>query len=395
MSTTRLKHVAQLNVRALSDSTSPDRIIRYLDIGAVGRGHLVDAPEEMSFGEAPSRARRLVAPGDTIVSTVRTYLRAVWRVPADFDPLVVSTGFCVLSPRLSVDPRYLGWWAESDDCVEEVVARSVGVSYPAVRPEDIGDVPFPFRELDEQRRIADFLDRETARIDALIAKRRSLSGLCGARRTALVDSVLLSVPRRGRLKHLLAQPPCYGVLKPDGFEGDDGVPLARITDVGDGEIKHGALIHISPEQDLEYRRTRVNPGDVVLSVVGTLGRSAVVRNRDAGLNLSRALARLVPNVGVDSGYIALWTESSMFMQEVDLVCQGSAQRVLNMGDLSNFPIPLPGTPSASRALVEAAHAKLDPLNRMQRRADQQIDLLRERRQALITHAVTGRLPIPA
>ena len=97
-----LKHLARINERALPDSTDPDQAIRYLDIGSVGRGELTDTPQRMYFREAPSRARRLVRTGDTIVSTVRTYLRSVWPVTGDTDDLVVSTGFAVLSPMISI-----------------------------------------------------------------------------------------------------------------------------------------------------------------------------------------------------------------------------------------------------------------------------------------------------
>ena len=99
-----LKRLARINERTLPESTDPGREIRYVDIGSVGRGRLVKEPEQMHFSDSPSRARRLVRQGDTIVSTVRTYLRAVWPVIGSVDGLVVSTGFAVLTPT-AVDPR--------------------------------------------------------------------------------------------------------------------------------------------------------------------------------------------------------------------------------------------------------------------------------------------------
>ena len=124
----RLKYLVAINPRSLPEQSPVDLAIQYLDIGAVGRGVLVAEPEITTFGIAPSRARRLVSEGDTIVSTVRTYLRAVWPVRGDTNDLVVSTGFVVLSPGSLLDSRYLGWVAQSDVVIEEVVARSVGVS---------------------------------------------------------------------------------------------------------------------------------------------------------------------------------------------------------------------------------------------------------------------------
>src|SRR5204862_363655 len=98
----------------------------------------VPLPDEPVTFE-PETSRRLVHPGDTIVSTVRTYLRAVWPVTERTDDLVVSTGFAVLSPRSQLNPGFLGWSAQSDALIEEIVARSVGVSYPAITAGEIGD----------------------------------------------------------------------------------------------------------------------------------------------------------------------------------------------------------------------------------------------------------------
>ena len=77
MNQVRLKYVVRINPTDLPETTDPGFEFRYLDIGAVGRGRLIEAPEALTFGQAPSRARRTVLDGDTILATVRTYLRAV------------------------------------------------------------------------------------------------------------------------------------------------------------------------------------------------------------------------------------------------------------------------------------------------------------------------------
>ena len=138
--------------------------MEYIDISSVGRNGLQAKPEVMRFENAPSRARRLVGKGDTVVSTVRTYLRAVWAASGDLDRIVVSTGFAVLSETST------GFF--SGECArcfhQEVVARSTEVS-PCNRPPELGELlRVPPRE--EQQAIAD-LDTETARIDALTRRK--------------------------------------------------------------------------------------------------------------------------------------------------------------------------------------------------------------------------------
>ena len=115
-----LKRWATLNQDKLSESTDPDYLFRYIDIGAVATGFLTQEPEPMLFGDAPSRARRILCKGDTIVSTVRTYLKAVYFVNEEVHDLVASTGFAVLTPRESVNPELLAFIAQSSSFVGRV-----------------------------------------------------------------------------------------------------------------------------------------------------------------------------------------------------------------------------------------------------------------------------------
>ncbi len=154
-----IRYLTQMNRMSLPEETAPDREFHYIDISQVtGNGEIEIPPETMTFADAPSRARRIAADGDVVVSTVRTYLRAVASVPDSADSLVFSTGFAVLSPNSWIDPRFLGFACQSDMFIDEVVARSVGISYPAINAGDMAAIPLPAPPLDVQRRIADFLD---------------------------------------------------------------------------------------------------------------------------------------------------------------------------------------------------------------------------------------------
>lgn len=124
--------------------------------------------------DAPSRARRLVCDDDTIVSTVKTYLRAIAPVLSPPPEMVVSTGFAAIRPR-AMNPGFSSWVLREQGLVEEIVARPHGISYPAVNaPPQIGDLPVLLPPFDEQSAIAQYLDRVTERIDALLAKQQRL-----------------------------------------------------------------------------------------------------------------------------------------------------------------------------------------------------------------------------
>ncbi|MGN6217273.1 MAG: restriction endonuclease subunit S [Solirubrobacterales bacterium] len=147
--------------------TPPEKPLRYMDISSVGGDGSLREPQTMLFADAPSRARRLGRPGDTAVSTVRTYLKAIAFVDEEHSDCVWSTGFAILSPGQELDPKFLYYVTRSTQFVSEIERRSVGISYPAVNAEDLTDILCPVPPLEEQRRIADFLDREVSRLEAL------------------------------------------------------------------------------------------------------------------------------------------------------------------------------------------------------------------------------------
>ncbi len=105
----RLKYWVGMNHHVLPESTAPEFRFRYLDISSVGTGTLLERPREMPFAKSPSRARRIVQEGDTIVSTVRTYLKAVLFIEGVDDDLVCSTGFAVLTPKHGTSPKFVSY----------------------------------------------------------------------------------------------------------------------------------------------------------------------------------------------------------------------------------------------------------------------------------------------
>ncbi|QCQ22085.1 restriction endonuclease subunit S [Desulfoglaeba alkanexedens] len=185
----RLKYVASINDEVLPETTDPDYEFVYVDIGSVDAAKGIVATETYRFEDAPSRARRIVRDGDTIVSTVRTYLRAIAPIRDADDNLIVSTGFAVVRPR-KLDPGYLSYALRSPFFVETVVSRSTGVSYPAINAPEVGDIGVTLPPLDEQKAIAAFLDRETARNDALIEKVEKSIELLREYRTALISAAV-------------------------------------------------------------------------------------------------------------------------------------------------------------------------------------------------------------
>ena len=183
----RLKYVATINDEALGEETDAEYELQYVDIGNVDSSGTIHEIATYRFADAPSRARRRVRDGDVIVSCVRTYLQAIAAIKNPPDNMIVSTGFAVVRPRPGVFDAAFGKYALREPAfLAEVELRSVGVSYPAINASDLGDISVPLPPTPNQRGIAGFLDRETARLDALVAAKERVLGLLAEKRRALI-----------------------------------------------------------------------------------------------------------------------------------------------------------------------------------------------------------------
>mgnify|MGYP003652809489 CR=1 FL=1 len=182
-----LKVLASINDETLGDDTPPDHEIEYIDIGSVSLTSGIEKREVMLFKDAPSRARRLVRDGDIIVSTVRTYLRAIAPITSPPENTVVSTGFAVVRPSAQFASHFAQYLLQAPCFVEQVIAKSTGVSYPAINASDMARLNLPIPPLSEQQTISAFLDHETAKIDALVEGQRRLIELLKEKRQAVIS----------------------------------------------------------------------------------------------------------------------------------------------------------------------------------------------------------------
>lgn len=167
-----LKYLASYNDEVLSENTDDEFEFDYIEIGSVQYGRGIIYKEHMKFKNAPSRARRIVRKDDIIVSTVRTYLKAVATIPACNNSLIASTGFIVIRPH-KVLPRFMNYALLSESFISLVESHSTGISYPAINSVDVVKFKIPVPCRSEQERIAAFLDAECTEIDAVLEKTRA------------------------------------------------------------------------------------------------------------------------------------------------------------------------------------------------------------------------------
>lgn len=167
-----MKYLCSCNDDSLTSSEDENMCINYVDISSVTFESGIVNYEEMLFKNAPSRARRVTQYGDIIISTVRTYLKAIAIIPDD-KRYIVSTGFAVIRAKYILN-RYLDYFVKSEYFINLVSLYSKGISYPAIDSFDLMNIKILEPSIDEQEKIADFLDKKCNAINLAIAKKEQL-----------------------------------------------------------------------------------------------------------------------------------------------------------------------------------------------------------------------------
>ena len=236
----RLKHWIGINEAVLPETTNPNFEFGYLEIGAVGTGVLIDEPSTIRFADAPSRARRIVRSGDTIVSTVRTYLKAVWFAEDVNDDLICSTGFAVLTPGQETAPKFVSYLAQSNAFTDRVTAESVGIAYPAIAESRLSSFHVCVPPLAEQAAIVKYLDKATAGVDADIARARRHIELLREYRTRLIADVITGkLDVREAAENLPDEPKRTEPINEAGDLASTDDHVVNECDVDDAKLEYG------------------------------------------------------------------------------------------------------------------------------------------------------------
>ncbi len=395
-----LKYVVYINRRALPETTSPGYEFRYIDISAAGRGTIIGEPQRMTFDMAPSRARRLVCSGDTIVSTVRTYLRAVCPMRGNTAGLVVSTGFAVLTPGPRLYPRYLGWWAQSDLFIEELVARSVGVSYPAINPAELGEIAIQVPTIDRQREVADFLDCEVARMDRMVGLQRAMASKLTEREAALLDGEIDRLantygfmPFRRFIQRVEqgTSPECDSV---EAAEDQWGV--LKVSAVKDGIFQPNEN-KLLPSDVPPFSRYEIHDGDLLVTRANTpalVGAATVVRRPRGKLLLCDKIFRIHVSSALDKEFFVHVARGSRIRTLCAAASHGTSRSMTNLKveEIKKWPVPAASV-FEQRRLAKLIDGRREQTGKLLAAIDVQLDLLAERRRALITAAVTGQTDV--
>lgn len=400
---TRLRYLATVNPPTPEfDELPADAEVPFLPLEAVWPGDRLDVGRRRPKGEVSSGYTRF-REGDILVPKITPTFEADRTVLVrglEGGIAAGTTELHIVRPRPGVEPRFLRYVLSSRPFLLGGEASMIGVAGQKRVPEDwLKDFPVQISEPCVQRAIADYLDAETARIDALIARKRRMIELLEEREFATLSMLL--VPESCGFIKLGFLAALQSGLTVDG-QRDAGAtavrrPYLRVANVQPGWLELDSVTEIEVPLQLAERCT-LRHGDVLMTEGGDLdklGRGTVWRNQLPGALHQNHVFAVRPDTGkLDFEYLGLLTATA----HARAYFESTGTRTTNLASTNSskildLPVPALGL-AEQQALVRKATSELGRLRRVRGALSQQITLIQEHRQALITAAVTGELAVP-
>jgi type I restriction enzyme, S subunit len=322
----------------------------------------------------------------------------------------------------ALDTQFAVFAFSCDAVLEFVNLKSVGSTRESINTDILRNLPIPLPPLPEQRTIAAFLDRQTAKIDALIFKKQRLLELLAEQRSALISQVVTKglnpsvkmeasgVPWLGEVpSHWEVMALKYAVMNRSGaiktgpfgsqllssemLEGE--VKVYNQRSVIDRDFKAGEN-YITKEKYQELLSFTTYPGDVLLTTRGTIGRCAILPE-DAELGiLHPCLMRIQPHPKkLLAEYLSLLIQDTFLLQiQLFLLSNATTIDVIYSDTMKRMIIPIPSI-NEQKEIIDYLRQEVGKIGTLIAKIETAIERLREYRSALISAAVTGKIQIKA
>jgi type I restriction enzyme S subunit len=321
----------------------------------------------------------------------------------------IHDGF-VYFPRLDIQSKFLYRIFEAGTCYAGLGKFGTQLN---LNTDTIGSIQIAVPPAEEASKILQFLDRETAKIDALVAEQEKLVALLKEKRQSVISHAVTqgldqSVTMKDSGIDWLGKVPAHwevrkvkqltsrissGKTPLGGNETylDEGVLFLRSQNVYDDGLRLDDAVFISEETHRAMAVSAVQPNDILLNITGaSIGRSCLVPKEFSASNINQhvCVIRLVDEEAVP--FVAWFFKSDVAKNQIDLAQNGAAREGLNFEQIGAMLLPLPNATEQFQiqSFLDAETAQLDALTT---EAHSAIALLQERRTALISAAVTGQI----
>ncbi|WP_405194998.1 hypothetical protein [Streptomyces anulatus] len=370
-------------------SVSAAHGVRFRDEGGLGR----QAPAEETIASYWA-----VSPGDVVINPMWVIEGGV---AASQLAGAVSPAYRVYSPAADVDYRFLHHLLRSRPYLEQYrqFVRGTTTFDRSVSKEDFADLPILLPPLREQRRVADFLDAETARIDRLVVAMKSQELVLKQRRLRVLDGTWEIAPyasrvRLGYFSNLVTS----GSRGWSEYVSDAGSFFFRSANLHADRIlpklTDRVFVQVPYEAAAEAKRSRIENRDVLIGITGANAGWVCLANEEVtGGHVSQHVCLVRPDASrLDASWLALLISAPAIQEGLMGSQYGGTKTQLSLPDVREIRIPvlpLELQREASRSVTR----EIESIDRQRQLRLRQISLLNERRQALITAAVTGQFDV--
>jgi type I restriction enzyme, S subunit len=397
----KVRHVARISISNVDKKSAegelPVRLCNYLDVYNNQR-----ITADLNFMPATATEDQIrefhLKAGDVLItkdSETPDDIGIPAFVPDEIPGLVCGYHLAIVRPDTSlIDGRYLYWAISSATTQAQFSAAAAGITRFGLRQESIGSVDLRVPHLPRQRAIAHYLDTETARIDQLIGLKRSLALELARRDSSMIDALTTGHGNETRIRRLLAIAITDGPHETPDFL-DQGIPFVSVEHLVDNAVDFQRCWYVSKEAHNAYcRKCRPQLGDVLLCKTGaTIGKTAVVETNRA-FSIWSPLALLRPDQQkVMTRYLWYSIRSLRIQSEIRLAATQSTQPNISMPDIADLKLDVPRL-EVQKGAIAALDKATGTSEAVRRALGRSINRLSERRQAVISGAVNGQIPIP-
>lgn len=378
-------------------------------------GNIVNKDINTSDGLLPEsfETYQIVRPGDIVLrlTDLQNDKRSL-RSALVTQTGIITSAYLALKPE-RIDPKYLGYLLRAYD-VSKVFYSMGGGLRQSMKYGDIKRMPLVIPTKAEQLVIAAFLDRETAKIDTLIAEQQRLIELLQEKRQAVISHAVTKglnpdAPMKDSGVEWLGEVPEHWQVKPirhthakrsggtpskseERYWLDGTIPWASSKDLKKEAIQD-TIDHIT-EAAVSESGVELQPVDTVFICVRgmILAHTFPVTTPRVPMAINQDLKALIPCPGISANYLAILLRGAAkeILARVDEAAHGT--KVLRMSDFNSMPVAVP-PPEEQEQISRFADKEFDNIASLVERSSKSIDLLQERRSALISAAVTGQIDV--
>ncbi|PVC85444.1 hypothetical protein DBP19_26870 [Streptomyces sp. CS090A] len=312
--------------------------------------------------------------------------------------MATSQDFATWTCGPDLDPRFLLHSLRA--MAPDLKRVATGSTHKTIYMPDIEQLRVPLPSIEEQRRIADFLDTQTARIDRMMNLQQAALDRVAERDAAALDLGIDALYEQVGFLPLRrfvvgvdqgASPQCDAVSA-----GEDEWGVLKVSALRPGHFEPSANKRL-PDDMVPDRRSQVREGDLLITRANTpqlVGSTAVVPHVRGKLLLSDKIFRVRLVQDMDAHYVAAVARGSRVRAACAAASNGASQSMANLRfeEIKDWPIPR-ASPAQQRAFVQQMERSREAVGQIRTKIDRQLALLAERRQSLITAAVTGQLAV--